>query len=241
MLQSLAFILPLGFDTLGVSLSLGMRSAAPSTSRQQRRSALPFWLRSAILFASAEMLMPIIGLFIGYALSTIVGGIMHYIGVFLLIGIGLWELVEEGREYLSRRKKSDGNTQQRSAPSSEEASHVMLSDSEGSATRGGEGSTAAQHDIRRAPERFLWRQQFLLALSVSMDELAIGFSFGSAAGKTMSPLTFCLLIGLQAFLMTLIGLSLGRALRTRLRLLKEWSELLSAILLIGLGVWLSFS
>lgn len=116
----------------------------------------------------------------------------------------------------------------------------MLSDSEGSATRGGEGS-AAQHDIRRAPERFLWRQQFLLALSVSMDELAIGFSFGSAAGKTMSPLTFCLLIGLQAFLMTLIGLSLGRALRTRLRLLKEWSELLSAILLIGLGVWLSFS
>ncbi len=57
----------------------------------------------------------------------------------------------------------------------------------------------------------------------------------------MSPLTFCLLIGLQAFLMTLIGLSLGRALRTRLRLLKEWSELLSAILLIGLGVWLSFS
>jgi putative Mn2+ efflux pump MntP len=212
-LQSLAFILPLGFDTLGVSLSLGMRSAPFSTAEQQeRRSSPPFWLRSAILFASAEMLMPIIGLFIGYALSTIVGGIMHYIGVFLLIGIGLWELVEEGREYLSKRKKRGSHTPQRSAPSSEEAQ-----------------------------EGFHWSQQLLLALSVSMDELAIGFSFGSAAGKTMGPLTFCLLIGLQAFLMTLIGLSLGRALRKRLRLLKEWSELLSAILLIGLGIWLSFS
>jgi putative Mn2+ efflux pump MntP len=209
LLQALAFILPLGFDTLGVSLSLGMRSAPPSTAAQGE--LLPFWLRSAILFAFAEMLMPIIGLFIGYVLSTIIGGIMHYIGVFLLIGIGLWELVEEGREYLSKRKKRGCDTQQLSPPSEE------------------------------ARPGFRWSRQLLLALSVSMDELAIGFSFGSAAGKTMSPLTFCLLIGLQAFLMTLIGLSLGRALRTRLRLLKEWSELLSAILLIGLGVWLSFS
>ena len=41
--------------------------------------------------------------------------------------------------------------------------------------------------------------------------------------------------------MTIIGLSLGRTLRTRLNPLKEWSELLSAFLLIGLGIWLLVS
>jgi putative Mn2+ efflux pump MntP len=38
--------------------------------------------------------------------------------------------------------------------------------------------------------------------------------------------------------MTLIGIALGRTLRTRLKALKEWTELLSAFLLIGLGIWL---
>jgi putative Mn2+ efflux pump MntP len=36
----------------------------------------------------------------------------------------------------------------------------------------------------------------------------------------------------------LIGIALGRTLRTRLRTLKEWTEFLSAFLLIGLGIWL---
>ncbi len=38
--------------------------------------------------------------------------------------------------------------------------------------------------------------------------------------------------------MTLAGIALGRTLRARLRAVKEWSELLSAFLLIGLGIWL---
>jgi len=38
--------------------------------------------------------------------------------------------------------------------------------------------------------------------------------------------------------MTLIGITLGRMLRTRLRNLKEWTEFLSAFLLIALGIWL---
>ena len=82
----------------------------------------------------------------------------------------------------------------------------------------------------------------LLALSVSLDELAIGFSFGSlTAVKAISPITFCLYIGLQGFLMAVLGISLGRALRIRVKSLKEWSELLSAPLLIGLGIWLLLS
>ena len=38
--------------------------------------------------------------------------------------------------------------------------------------------------------------------------------------------------------MTLIGIGLGRTLSTRLKSVKEWSELLSALLLIALGIWL---
>ena len=91
----------------------------------------------------------------------------------------------------------------------------------------------------------------LLALSVSLDELAIGFSLGSlstdsAGGKIgiseanlhLFPIVLCLFIGLQGFLMALLGLILGRTLSTRLKVFKEWSEILSALLLIGLGVWL---
>lgn len=38
--------------------------------------------------------------------------------------------------------------------------------------------------------------------------------------------------------MTLLGLVLGRTLRSRLRAFKDWSELLIGVLLIGLGIWL---
>jgi len=38
--------------------------------------------------------------------------------------------------------------------------------------------------------------------------------------------------------MTLTGIGLGRTLRTRLKPVKEWSELLSGLLLMALGVWL---
>lgn len=56
-----------------------------------------------------------------------------------------------------------------------------------------------------------------------------------------SPFILCILIGLQGFIMTLLGLVLGRTLRSRLRVLKDWSELLSGVLLIGLGIWLLVS
>ncbi len=87
----------------------------------------------------------------------------------------------------------------------------------------------------------MWGRQLLLALSVSLDELAIGFSLGSLPfGKMFSPLTLCLYIGIQGFVMATLGIWLGRALRARLKPLKEGSELLGALLLIGLGIWLLF-
>ena len=219
-LSLLILILPLGLDTLGVSLSLGMKSASRSlTSQQTSVSVLPSWLRTALLFALAETLMPIVGLLIGAALSSLISGIMHYLGALLLIGLGLWEFVEEGREYLQKRRRRAQNASlnQSSLPSS--------------------GASLQQP----APERFQWGQQLLLALSVSLDELAVGFSFGSVKNIPLSPVMLCVFIGLQGFLMAIVGLILGRALRFRLKVLKELSELLSAALLIGLGVWFLFS
>src|SRR5436309_1943492 len=102
MLQLLLFLLPLGIDTLGISISLGIRS---SRTQALARGTLPLWLRSAILFSLAETTMPLIGLSIGYAVSLIISNLMHYVGPFLLIGIGLWELIEEARERLQKKQE----------------------------------------------------------------------------------------------------------------------------------------
>lgn len=211
MLQLLLFVLPLGIDTLGVSISLGIKSAgAGSFIGDKARRLAPSWLSSAVLFSLAETSMPLIGLALGYAASLLISGVMHIVGPLLLIGVGGWELLEELRERLDKRNQQGSKSVQDTQISSTQVEKVSL-----------------------------WRRQFLLALSVSLDELAIGFSLGSiTTGKSVSPFLLCLLIGVQGFLMTLLGITLGRILRTPLRPAKEWSELISGFLLIGLGFWL---
>ena len=158
--------------------------------------------------------MPLVGLTLGFAVSLFFSSGMHVLGPLLLIGVGLWELLEEVHERTSKRKE-------------------------------GESSTSTE---KYTAQR--WGRQLLLALSVSVDELAIGFSLGVITSgtlsggqvipgsKTINTITLCILIGLQGFLMTLIGLTLGRTLRLRLKFVKEWTEFLSCFLLIALGVWL---
>src|SRR5579859_1589666 len=213
MLHLLLFLLPLGLDTLAVSISLGIKSSRSQMSEgEKRNSSIPTWLSSAALFSLAETTMPLVGLAIGYAASLVISGVMHFVGAFLLIAVGLWELVEEVRERREKEKKRG---------------------------QGIKPSPAAAMKVNALDRQLRWRQQLLLALSVSLDELAIGFSLGSVTtDKSASPLTLCILIGLQGFLMAVIGIALGRTLRTRLRSVKEWSELLSGLLLIGLGIWL---
>jgi putative Mn2+ efflux pump MntP len=213
-LPLLLFILPLGLDTLGVSISLGIKSRRDDIATGKgKKVQFPSWLISAILFSLAETFMPLFGLAIGYATSLVISNIMHVIGPLILIGVGLWELLEESQEYFKKKKITGLNTFQYKAP---------------------------------AEEQFEWGRQLLLALGISLDELAIGFSLGTIAVShvsvvTVHPLVICVLIGIQGFLMTLIGITLGRILRTRLRNLKEWTEFLSAFLLIGLGIWLLVS
>jgi manganese efflux pump family protein len=208
-LPLLLFILPLGLDTLGVSISLGIKSRRAVIVKVRGKGyQFPVWFITAIMFSLAETCMPLLGLAIGYATSLAIGTIMHVVGPLILIGIGLWELLEEGQEYF--RKNS--------------------------------GLNASQHNIP-AEEQFQWKLRLLLALSISLDELAIGFSLGTIVVShesvlTIHPFVICTFIGIQGFLMTLVGIMLGKTLQSRLRNLKEWAELLSASLLILLGIWL---
>ena len=210
-LPLLLFILPLGLDTLGVSISLALKSRRDDTASGRGKGfQLPAWFITAILFCLAETVMPLLGLAIGYATSLAISHIMHIVGPLILIGIGVWELLEEGQEYCKKYERSGMNTFQHKIPTE---------------------------------EQFQWRRQLLLALSISLDELAIGFSMGTIvvlheSVVTIHPVVICILIGIQGFLMTLIGITLGRMFRARLRNLKEWTEFLSAFLLIGLGIWL---
>jgi putative Mn2+ efflux pump MntP len=245
MLRLLLFVLPLGFDTLGVSISLGIKSQPHDKSGSHHKwgsyvqcgdpswgagnikhvstncppgswgNALPAWVGSALLFSLAETVMPLVGLTIGSAVSLFVSSVMHILGPLLLIGVGLWELLQEVRERTNKRKK-----------------HQNLAADDRNVVAG----LAPARSIRLG-------RQLLLALSVSVDELAIGFSLGAitsglAGSQTINTITLCILIGLQGFLMTLIGLTLGRTLRVRLKSVKEWTEFLSCFLLIALGVWL---
>ncbi len=208
-LSLLILILPLGLDTLGVSISFGMKS------RQNdfivlKELRFPTWLISAILFSLAETTMPLLGLAIGYTTSLLMRDFMHIAGPLVLIGVGLWELVEEGQEYYKKKKVAIIHSFRSKAP---------------------------------ADEQFQWRRQLLLALSISLDELAIGFSLGSVTVShgsifTIHPVVLCILIGVQGFLMTLFGIILGGMLRFSMKILKELTEFLSAFLLVGLGVWL---
>lgn len=204
------FLLPLGLDTLGVSLGLGIKGDAALPRNDGARSpGIPLWLRSALLFALAETIMPLVGLAIGYTASVLISGIMNIIGALLLIAVGGWEVAEEILERYRKRyavRPLTGTKKEKAA-------------------------------------RFSWRQQLLLALSVSLDELAVGFSFGAftarlGKGVFVSPLVLCAYIGLQGLFMAAIGIASGRLLRRRLHWLQEWSEMISGVLLIGLGIWL---
>jgi putative Mn2+ efflux pump MntP len=332
MLRLLLFVLPLGLDTLGVSISLGIKSqtqdksgrhleimpvtlsAAKGLARRMQRSfaalrmtartplksaqvfspnvcksgahdksgvyrsvecgdpawgagniqhvstncppsswgnALPPWLGSALLFSLAETVMPLVGLTIGYAVSLFLSSVMHILGPLLLIGVGLWELLEEVHERISRQGggTDGGGRRQADAPTASLPPLLTTAGAEkGTVQRWGRQGggkltpllTTAGAEKDTAPR---WGRQLLLALSVSLDELAIGFSLGAITSglpgsKTFNTIALCILIGLQGFLMTLIGLMLGRTLRVRLKFVKEWTEFLSCFLLIALGIWL---
>lgn len=78
------------------------------------------------------------------------------------------------------------------------------------------------------------RAALLLGISISLDELAIGFTFGLLK---LPVVLVIVLIAVQAFVVTQLGLRLGHRLSERLR---EGAERLAGVALITLGVVLLF-
>ncbi|HVB09208.1 MAG TPA: manganese efflux pump [Bacillota bacterium] len=71
---------------------------------------------------------------------------------------------------------------------------------------------------------------FMAALAISTDEVAAGLSLG-ALGLPVGLTS--LLVGIQAFALTLLGVAVGRAVGERIR---EGAERLGAVVLMALGV-----
>jgi manganese efflux pump family protein len=164
------------------------------------------WLRTGITFALFEGLMPILGFLLGHQVTGLLGTAAIYAGAAILILLGLLEI----KEAISERGDDD----------SDEDGDGKSEDDGESDGEGGKPETGAAH------ERPLW----LAGLSVSLDELAIGFSLGVLKAPIGVSLGY---ISIQAFAFTWIGLSLGQRLGKQLR---ERAELAAGIILLVLGL-----
>jgi manganese efflux pump family protein len=170
-LKLIGFILPLGLDTFGVALALGIAGLP------RRRG-----IQVALLFAGFETVMPLIGVALGVPSGNALGSAADYVAVALLIALGTYMLVkhDDHEDFLSMTQ------------------------------RGVLGAAA-------------------LGMSISLDELAIGFS----AGLLRLPIVAMVIaIGAQAVVVTLIGVRLGSRVGERWR---ESAERVAGAALIALG------
>jgi putative Mn2+ efflux pump MntP len=173
-LRLVAVVLPLGLDTFGFGVALGIAGLP----RHQRTQV-------ALLFATFEAFMPLVGVAVGAPLGTAIGDAADYIAAVVLIALG---------GYMLRESDDDIDPGQ------------LLS-----MTRGGVYGA------------------FALGISISLDELAIGFS----AGLLRLPLLpLVLAIGAQAFVVTQVGVRLGVRLGERWR---ESAARIAGAALIALG------
>jgi putative Mn2+ efflux pump MntP len=173
-LKLIALVLPLGLDTFGVALALGIAGLPPGGR-----------IHLALLFAGFETAMPLVGVALGAPLGHALGSAAEYIASALLIVLGLYMVLAN----------EDGG----------EGDRLLAM------TQGGLLGAIA------------------LGVSISLDELAIGFS----AGLLRVPLVpLVVAIGVQAFVVTLVGVRLGTRVGERLR---ESAEQVAGAALITLG------
>jgi manganese efflux pump family protein len=168
-----ALIIPLGLDTLGVALALGV-AGLPA----QRRTQLSF------VFAGFEAAMPLIGVALGAPIGDAIGSTADYVAIALITALGAYMLIADENENPERL--------------------LLMSQ------RGHFGAMA-------------------LGISISLDELAIGFS----AGLLDVPIVVMVIaIGIQAFVMTQIGVRVGARAGKRM---PDTAEKLAGLALLALG------
>jgi putative Mn2+ efflux pump MntP len=162
------FVLPLGLDTFAVSAALGMAQLP-----RRRR------LELALLMTAFELAMPVVGLFAGHGLGSVLGHVAHYVAAGALVVLGVYFLVS--------------------------------------------GDDEVRTDVHGLA-------LVALGLSISLDELAIGFSFGLLHVSIAWALV---LIAVQAFVAAQLGLWLGARVGEALR---ERAEQLAGLALIALAI-----
>ena len=173
-LKLIALVAPLGLDTLGVAIVLGIAGFPP-----HRRMQL------SLQFAAFETAMPLIGLGLGAPLGHAVGGVATYVAAGVIAALGIYMLLQRSDE--------------------EEGERLL------EMTRRGVWSAIA------------------LGASISLDGLAIGFS----AGLLHLPIVaMAIALGVQAFVVTHIGVRLGARVGERMR---EAAERIAGVALIALG------
>jgi putative Mn2+ efflux pump MntP len=211
MMRLLLFVLPLGLDTFALSTVLGV-TPMPVRTR----------LRLAATFAAAEGLMPAVGLLIGLPLGRALGDRSTYLAGVLLAGVGAWMLLKERRDDTPHSDTPHSDTPHSDTPHSDTPHSDTL------ATATAEDKETAS--IAKAASARWWVVAGL-ALGVSLDELAVGFSFGVLGFPLLPALG---VIALQALVLSLVGQWVGGHAG---RALGERAEKLAGPALLLVGVW----
>ena len=84
MLKLVLFVLPLGLDTFAVAAAIGMGGLPP-----RKRLRVSLWM------SGFEMAMPVVGLLLGHALGSLVGGAADYLAIGVLSLLGVWMVVHD--------------------------------------------------------------------------------------------------------------------------------------------------
>ncbi len=187
---------------MALVLALGMDTLVVSVSLGTTEPNRSTRRRLAVTFAAAEGIMPLIGLALGRALGSLMGHWTIVVGVAALFAVGAWMVFFE-----------DDDDDDAVPPTRDDAVEAAV-------------------EARRQLHPTAGWPLVALALSVSLDELAVGFSMGLVGIPIW--LTVALIAG-QAMGLTYVGLSAGRWLKPYLG---EWAEKAAGLVLAGLGMWI---
>ena len=217
------------WQLLGLGVVLALNNAMAAMALGSESMGRLRQLRIASVFAGFEAVMPVMGVLIGRALATAVGGRAHVIGVVILAATGLYSLLKRDNDAKDEAAASAATA----TDSAEIASSATVSSAASASAPVIASDLTSQRkvDLSTRSEPFiaaedgksrrgarLSRQSMktlFYAIVLSLDNLAVGFSLGLFSVPVgMAALVF----GSVSLVLTFIGLEVGRLLRRRMTL-----------------------
>lgn len=89
-----------------LGMAMGFNNALASVALGAMNLRRRHQLRTALLFAVFEALMPVIGIVVGEEVAVMIGGKAKYIGVFILVGAGIYSLLKRDVEGQPRKQQT---------------------------------------------------------------------------------------------------------------------------------------